>query len=284
MRGLTHRTLTVGGVSRTYLVYLPASLDAKTPAPLVFVFHGYLMSGQEMHDITRYADLADTEKIAVAFPDGEGGPDSAIDPWNVENSGQSVCGSGNLVSASGDDFAFVDAMKSDIAEDQCPDPAHIFASGFSMGAYFTEHIGCYRNDFRALAPHSGGTLSALSACTTGHVPIILFHGTSDSVIDDACDDPSVKPDTGFTAAAALWAKKNGCQNTFSTVKNSGSGGGTGQCISYDGCPSDGQVELCTFDGMDHCWAGGVSDTAGDACPTYADATQLQWSFFKTYAW
>jgi poly(3-hydroxybutyrate) depolymerase len=284
MRGLTNRTLTVGGSKRTYLVYLPASLDAKKAAPFVFVFHGYTMSGQEMHDITRYADLADSEGFGVAFPDGEGGPDSIADPWNVENSGQNVCGGGNLVSASGDDFAFIDAMKSDIAQDQCTDSAHLFSSGFSMGGYFTEHIGCYRNDFRAIAPHSGGTLADLSACTTAHVPIILFHGTSDSVIDDACDDPTVKPDTGFTAAASLWAAKNGCKATYTTIPNTGTGGGSGQCLLYDGCPADGQVELCTFNGMDHCWAGGAADTNGNACPTYADATQLQWSFFKTYAW
>jgi poly(3-hydroxybutyrate) depolymerase len=285
MRGLTNRSIVVGGVSRTYLVYLPATADPTAPLPLVFVFHGYTMSGQEMHDMTQYAALADSDGIALAFPDGEGGPDSLEDPWNVENAGQTVCGAGQDVSATGDDFAFVDAMKADIAQDQCIDAAHVFSTGFSMGGYFTEHVGCYRSDIRAIAPHSGGTLADLSSCTTGHTPIILFHGTSDSVIDDACDDPSVTPDTGFTAAATLWAAKNGCATTYTTIAANGSGGGSGQCRLYDGCPADGQVELCTFDGMDHCWAGGATaGAAGNACPTYANATQLEWDFFKKYAW
>ncbi|HEX7666818.1 MAG TPA: PHB depolymerase family esterase, partial [Polyangiaceae bacterium] len=163
-RGLTHRTLTVGGVSRTTLVYLPPSLDAKTRAPFVFVFHGYTMSGQSMHDITRFADLADKEGFGVAFPDGEGGPNSLVYPWNVKSSGQSVCGAGDGVSATGDDMAFVDAIEADVAQDQCTDTAHVFATGFSMGAYFTEHLGCTRADLRAIGPHSGGTLADLSSC------------------------------------------------------------------------------------------------------------------------
>jgi polyhydroxybutyrate depolymerase len=285
MRGLTHRSLEVAGLERTYLIYLPPSFDARTPLPFVFVFHGYTMSGQEMYDITRYAALADSEGIGLAFPDGEGGPDSLDAPWNVENPGQTVCGDGQYVDASGNDLAFIDAMKADVLNDQCLDAAHIFSTGFSMGGYFTHHIGCYRSDMRAVAPHSGGTLADLSPCTTGHVPIIIFHGTADSVIDDACDDPHVTPDVGFPASATLWAGKNGCQSTYSTIPTSGSGGGDGQCYLYDGCPSDGQVELCTFTGMNHCWAGGSTMGAeGNSCPTYASATELEWSFFKKYAW
>src|SRR5438132_1595276 len=83
----------------------------------------------------------------------------------------------------GDDFAFMDAMQADVLEDQCLDDNHIFLTGFSMGGYFAHHVGCMRPDIRAVAPHSGGTHD-LSACTTGHKPIIIFHGTADVVISD----------------------------------------------------------------------------------------------------
>jgi polyhydroxybutyrate depolymerase len=286
MRGLTSRSLAVDGLARTYLIYLPASANSSAPMPFVFVFHGYTMSGQEMYDMTQYTALADSEGFGLAFPDGQGGPDSLSYPWNIENSGQTVCGNGQGVTAAGNDFAFMDAIEADVSQDQCLDSAHVFSTGFSMGGYFTEHVGCYRSDIRAVAPHSGGTLASLASCTTGHVPIILFHGAADPVIDDACDDPTVTPDVGFPPAATLWAQKNGCQTTYSAVQEPGAeGGGTGQCYVYDGCPADGQVELCTFNGMGHCWAGGASPGSGDnACPTYASATQLEWAFFKKYAW
>src|SRR6185312_5334433 len=61
MRGLSSRSVMVGSKKRTYLVYLPQSLDPKKPVPLVFVFHGATMSGQAMYDITGYSKLADSE-------------------------------------------------------------------------------------------------------------------------------------------------------------------------------------------------------------------------------
>jgi poly(3-hydroxybutyrate) depolymerase len=88
----------------------------------------------------------------------------------------------------------------------------------------------------------------------------------------------VSPPQGVTPSATQWAQKNGCAGTVTrhTVKG-------GECIYYQGCPADGQVALCTFTGMAHCWAGGESGSIF-ACPTYEDATALEWAFFKQYAW
>lgn len=276
-RGLTHRTITAGGLERTYLVYLPESADPSAPMPLVFVHHGYTMSGQAMYDVTKYADLADRpgDHIALAFPDGQGGPDAFIAPWNV---GANVCPStgGAPPNATGDDFAFLDAMKADISEDQCLDHAHMFVTGFSMGGYFSHHVGCMRDDIRAVAPASGGTHD-LSACTTGHKPIIMFHGLADPLIPAGCDDPHSLAVLGTTPAATAWAAKNGCATTMTAHAVTG-----GTCYTYDGCPADGQVELCTFTAMGHCWAGGPPGIYG--CTPYAEATALEWQFFKQYAW
>ncbi len=276
MRGKTSRSIQVGGVTRTYVVYLPQADDPRTPAPLVFVHHGYTMSGQNMYDLTGYPALADTEHIALAFPDGEAGPSTAGPPWNV---GTNICPStsGTPPEGTGDDFAFLDAMKADIAQDQCLDTAHVFVTGFSMGGYFSHHVGCMRSDIRAVAPHSGGT-HALDGCPVARKPIIMFHGTGDPLIPDGCDDPAGVTPSGFTPAATEWAQHNGCATTTHTVPVT-----NGHCVIYDGCPADGQVELCTFDSMGHCWAGGV-DGSIYACGTYASATQLEWAFFKQYAW
>src|SRR4051794_32967359 len=141
MRSLSHRSLHVANLDRTYLVYLPPTLDPHEPVPLVFMMHGYTMSGQAMYDLTGYAALADREHIAVAFPDGQGGPNTLGAPWNV---GSNLCPStaGAPPSAPGDDNAFLDAMKADIASDQCLAAEHIYVSGFSMGGYFSHQVGC----------------------------------------------------------------------------------------------------------------------------------------------
>ena len=272
---MSQRTMMVAGLQRTYIVYLPDG-DPTTAMPLVFVHHGYTMSAQNMFDITGYVQLADREHIAVVFPDGEAGPNSLGAPWNV---GTDICPStsGTPPEATGDDFAFLDAMKADVAQDQCLDTQHIYVTGFSMGGYFSHHVGCERSDIRAVAPHSGGT-HPLDECPVAKKPIIIFHGTSDPLIPDGCDDPAATPVAGVTPSAAAWAEHNGCAQTATsrTVNN-------GTCVTYDGCPEGGQVELCTFNGMGHCWAGGLG-TNVFACNNYESATELEWAFFKQYAW
>jgi len=274
MRGKTSRMLSVGGVNRTYIAYLPMAIDPQTPVPLVFVHHGYTMSGQNMFDITGFPALADSEHIALAFPDGEAGPNVAGPPWNV---GTNVCPSsvGAPPLATGYDFGFLDAMHADLAQDQCIDTAHVFVTGFSMGGYFSHHAGCMKPGIRAVAPHSGGT-HTLDQCTNGHMPVIMFHGLADPVIPEGCDDPNGNTPAGYTAAATMWAQKNGCATTTQTMTVD-----NGTCAVFDGCPADGQVELCTFTAMGHCWAGG-SGTFG--CSNYQSATQLEWDFFKQHAW
>ncbi len=275
-RGMSQRTLEVAGLSRTYIVYLPQGVSASTPVPLVFVHHGYTMAASDMFDLTGYVQLADREHVAVVFPDGQSGPHSSGAPWNV---GSNVCPStsGAPPDAPGDDFAFLDAMKADVAQDQCLDRAHIFVTGFSMGGYFAHHVGCMRSDIRAVAPHSGGT-HALDGCPVARKPILILHGAADPLIPDGCDDPAATPVAGVTPSAAAWAAHNGCATTTHShaVTN-------GTCITYDGCPPDGQVELCTFNAMGHCWAGGLG-TSIFSCNNYESATDLTWQFFKQYAW
>jgi polyhydroxybutyrate depolymerase len=274
-RGLTHREAQIGDAARTYLVYLPMDVDPHAPMPLVVVFHGYTMSGQDMYDVTQYAALADSEHVAVAFPDGQGGAGSLGAPWNV---GDNVCPSyaGAPPDATGDDFAFLDAMKADIASDQCLDTAHEFVTGFSMGGYFSHHVACERSDIRAVAPHSGGT-HPLDQCPGTIKPIIIFHGDADEVIPTGCDDPGATAVAGVTPSATAWAVRNGCAatTTTTTVDN-------GTCRYYDACPANAQVAVCTFSGMGHCWAGGPQSLYG--CPNYEKATQYEWAFWKQYAW
>ena len=137
-----------------------------------------------------------------------------------------------------------------------------------MGGYFSNQVGCARPDLaRAVAPHSGGSHD-FSTCQAGHKPVILFHGTSDGLIDPNCS----------RQARDSWVAKNGCSTDVETIPVQG-----GHCERSRGCPADGQVELCLFDGMNHAWAGGAPNVSFSD-PNYASATDLLWSFFRQYAW
>jgi poly(3-hydroxybutyrate) depolymerase len=58
------------------------------------------------------------------------------------------------------------------------------------------------------------------------------------------------------------------------------------CEFSQGCPADGQVVFCKFQGMAHAWAGGPANYQGGFFnnSAYDSATDLAWTFFKNYAW
>jgi poly(3-hydroxybutyrate) depolymerase len=261
VRGKSNQTLTAGGLTRTFVYYAPATLKASEPAPLVIVAHGWLQSGQAMYDLTQYQKVADREGFVLMYPDGE---PASVGPWNI---GDGACPSTLLVlpTATGDDQAFVDGMIGFAESDQCLDHRHIFVTGFSMGGYFTNQVGCLRSDIAAIAPHSGGSHD-LSACPGSHKPVILFHGTKDGLIPTTCG----------LEARDRWVQHNGCGTEVENVTVTG-----GHCEYSKGCPNGAQVALCLFDGMDHGWAGGQG---AYGFPEYESASELGWAFFKKYAW
>ena len=269
-RGKTVQTLMVDGVARTFVLYVPESLDPNQPAPIVVVPHGYTMSAEEMFALTGYDKVADRDGVVIAYPNGQVG-----NPWAV---GTGTCGNGAFVAASGDDQPFMNALVDFIEADRCIDRAHVFITGFSMGGYFAHHSACMNPLFRAAGPHSGGTHD-LSGCTAGHKPMIIFHFESDSLIAYSC----------ATEARDKWVAHNGC--TLELPDAQPVEGGT--CEYYRGCPADGQVVLCSFAEPEggggesmtgHAWSGGVMGSSDYVIPQTESASELGWAFFKKYAW
>jgi poly(3-hydroxybutyrate) depolymerase len=216
------------------------------------------MSGDEMYRMTGYQQLADREKFVAVFPDGGG-----LSPWNV---GRGVNGWGAGVAANHNDQAFIDEIIKFVEADQCLDRAHMFVSGFSMGGYFSNEIGCLRNDIAGIGPHSGGSHD-LTSCPGKVKPVIIFHGDADWLI--------YYPNGQETRDR--WVKRNGCSSLSDKVKVK-----NGTCEYYRNCVPGGQVAMCTFSGLGHAWAGGNGGLFGD--PNYENAAGLGWAFFKKYGW
>ncbi|MDH5673933.1 MAG: hypothetical protein OEZ06_17380 [Myxococcales bacterium] len=254
--GTNSHSVMNGALNRTYIVHIPESLDPNAAAPVLFVHHGFTMSGQVMVDLTGFKGIADREGFIAVFPDGAGAT-----PWNV---GTGVCGVGGAVAGVEDDFGFVDKMLDAIEADHCVDRERVMTTGFSMGGYFSNHIGCQEggSKIRAIAPHSGGTYSG--DCSGAPLPVMLLHGTGDALIT---------PDCG-TGARDLWVQRNGCSSEFETRPVMG-----GHCEWHNGCPEGGQVVMCLFDGMAHAWAGAPQGLYGSG-PAFDDASELIWDFFK----
>lgn len=260
LRGKVPVSVNVGGAVRTFIYYAPSSIDPNEPVPLVLSPHGFAMSAEDMYVITGFKEIADREGFVAVFPQG-----NLINPWNV---GLGVSGAGALVnSASANDQGFVDAIIEFVGDDQCIDPKRIFVSGFSMGGYFSNEIGCLRDDIASVGPHSGGSHD-LTECPGTIKPVIIFHGDQDALI--------TYQDNGVLARDR-WVARNGCSSEVDSRPVYG-----GTCDYNRGCPPHGQVALCHFDGMAHAWAGGLGPANSD--PDRERASELAWKFWQDYAW
>jgi polyhydroxybutyrate depolymerase len=229
----------------------------------VLIFHGANMSAAQMRDLTGFERLADEHGFIAVFADGD-----AELTWNIRPADTQVCGIGELfTNPEANDFQFVDDMIADVARSRCVDRARVFATGFSMGGYFSHHLACQRPDLlRAAAPHSSGTYPG--PCK-GKVPMLMLNGTGDLVVDVDCG----------RSVLDLWVTRNGCSKEFERENIE-----RGHCERQLGCPERAQVTLCLLDDMCHAWAG--RGTGALLCladfgsgPDYEDASALIWRFF-----
>jgi polyhydroxybutyrate depolymerase len=258
--GESRHTLDVAGVERSFLYYAPAGLDPDVAAPVLIVAHGFEESAAEMVAITGYDSIADREGFVVLYPEGQG-----TVPWNI---GSGVCqgGARPVGSASGDDSALIDAMLAFVALDRAVDGEHVFMAGLASGGYLANDLACRRSDIRAIAAHSAGS-HALDACVAAQKPVLLLHGSEDAAVPVACS----------IEARDRWAAHNGCDTSADALAVLG-----GVCEVSLGCPANGQVTACTFEGMARGWAGGSAQAASFL--EFESASELSWRFFTTFAW
>ncbi|HEY4799686.1 MAG TPA: hypothetical protein VII99_11460, partial [Bacteroidia bacterium] len=63
-------TILSGGVSRSYILYVPAVYTSSQPAPLVFNFHGYGSNNSQQNFYADFKPIADTANFILVLPQG----------------------------------------------------------------------------------------------------------------------------------------------------------------------------------------------------------------------
>ncbi|KAI4833541.1 hypothetical protein E4T44_09356, partial [Aureobasidium sp. EXF-8845] len=127
-RGGADRTNTLsfttsGGVVRSYLLHIPSSYDANTPAPFAFSFHGRGASPQEEESISGLSNETFNPNYLVAYPYGinaewQGDPDAV----------------------GFDDIGFTLELLNNLTSTFCLDSSRLYASGKSNGGGFAANI------------------------------------------------------------------------------------------------------------------------------------------------
>lgn len=243
-RAVTSEWLDVAGTPRSFVLATPGTYARARRYPLVLVLHGDGQDSSAMRAAFPFDDVS-AEDAIVAYPSG------AALGWNLYDPAES-----------NQDLAFVIALVASLKARFAIDPARVFATGFSSGAFMLNQIGCRRPSLlRAIAPHSGGAPqeprdptatrwdNGFTRCadqTLGGGPaVMVIHGTADTL---------VTYDSGeFTAS--YWAYVDGCQPTRSLA------GKTPECAVHDGCPAATPVVFCSIPSLEHTlWTGAAEAT------------------------
>ena len=241
---ITHETMPLGGMDRSYILAVPQDYDGSKTYPLVLALHGNPGTPDQMLGDFPF-DAAGGEAI-VAYPGAAG------DNWDLATA-----------AASNVDMQFVQALPAEIAKKANVDTKRVFGLGFSGGAFFLNQITCQiPGIFKAFASHSGGAPYQTGAqtwpngcvkCAGSPTPAIVIHGTADT---------TVSPDDG-KFSAACWATTDGClQDPDSWPATTPS-----VCRRESTCNVVSPVELCLVDGLGH--------------QPWSDAPTVAWTFFRS---
>jgi poly(hydroxyalkanoate) depolymerase family esterase len=241
--------------TRAYTLYVPAG-DRGRPMPLVVMLHG---GGQHAMDVaigTRLNELAERDGVLIAYPE-QSRSANAMGYWNWFQPGDQVHGEGEP--------SLIAGITRRVIEEHPVDAGRIGVAGFSAGGAMAAVMGAtYPDLYAAAAVHSGLSYrgahdlpSALAAMSRGApsraespgrgVPLIVFHGDRDAIVDRVNADDLVEQGLRATGAPA-----EGATTTLGQVP----GGHAYTRTVYPGADGRPLVERWIVHGAGHAWSGG----------------------------
>jgi polyhydroxybutyrate depolymerase len=242
--GVSIRTLTVQGKQRYYRLYIPKSMNRTKPAPAILAFHGGSSTPEQFAKVTRLDELGGNQDgFVIAYPAGY---------EHFWHAGDDCCGppyKENL-----DDVAFVRAVLDDLAAVVNIDNRRIFATGFSNGGNMTYRLACELSDRIAAVAINASSLSLKNCSPKRPVPILHFHGTSDTFHPYSGGKGVTQYDyykLGAPETIDHWVKWDGCTNDTSVTYKKGAA----SCETHPHCSQGSEVTFCTIEGMGHQWPG-----------------------------
>lgn len=283
------RHLSHDGVERTYTLYLPASYDGKSAAPLLLLFHGGGGIGKRMVNFTGFDKICSEFGLIIVCPEG-------IDRhWNDGrvNTGHKAQ-LDNL-----DDVGFAMQIVDGLEKEFKIDPSRVYASGISNGAMMSYRLGLEHPErIAAIAPVVGALPEGLEKkqWSGTPVPAIIINGTKDPLVPfDGGEVHYFRKTLGrvlsVSDTVAFWAKRNQCTaapQVSDLQLNSDKSGMKVKKTVYGSCCDGADIEFYAVEGGGHTWHRDSrlsqylpAAVIGKACRDI-DSTALIWSFFQRH--
>ena len=260
-------TLHHNGLTREYILYIPASYNPTAKSPIVMNFHGYGGNAQVNFNYTNFSSIADTAGFILINP--QGALLNGISHWNV---------GGFTLGSTVDDVGFVSTLLDTISNSYNIDQNRIYSTGMSNGGFMSFLLSCQlSNRIAAIASVTGSmTPQIYNNCNPQHpTPILQIHGTTDGTV----------PYNGTTWTKPIeevlqyWVDYNNCNSTPSVtnvLNTNTSDGSTADHIVYSEGSNCVTTEHFKIIEGDHDWPGvwGNMDI---------NASSEIWKFFSRYS-
>lgn len=243
--GDSTKTITVGGLSREYILHVPSAYTGSAAVPLVLDFHPIGGSATTWRGSSPYPAVIDKEGVISAFPNGKTGPRG--NAWNVGGCCVSKVNGDDV-----DDVAFAKAIVQDIQKVACVDAKRVYAVGFSMGGGMSNYLACHAADvFAAVGPAAFDlTQQNEPGCTPARpISVIEWRGKNDNIVPYAGGHSALVTgmEIDFLGAVGTfqkWASKDGCTGSAGAADSN-------NCQTYAQCSAGVQVTLCTANSGGH---------------------------------
>jgi len=274
--GTQTRTLTTkDGLKRNYDLYVPKSLKAGTPVPVVFYFHP-LGTNKYYHQNTGGPQKAEQEGFLAVFAQGVNGS------WNAG----ACCATANGAAGGNpvDDVGFVREILAELESIACVDSKRVYATGFSNGGFLAHKLACEAADlFAAVAPVAAVNGVPSESCKPSRpVPVFMMNGTTDLLVPykGGFSFPLVTQGTFISAKETFegWTQRNGCSDAASVSFEQGKV----KCETHKQCSGGAEVTLCTVEGGGHCYFGELICFMGTN-NSDLKAIDATWEFLKRFS-
>lgn len=271
---LTEMSMSSGGITRSFYVYLPASYDATAPVPLVLAFHGFAQGALGLANYSGWESVAEQHGFVLVYPQGTG----LLSRWEsgLFSSEQQVV----------DDVAFVRDLIAYLRAMLCIDTTRVYANGLSNGGGMSYRLACELSDqITAFAGVAGAYTDWSNGCNpTRPVPVIIFHGTDDRLVPYEGGEDGFFRVPSVSDFARGWAERNGCDLSAPEITPQV---GDVSMIRYTNCDDDADVIFYTIHGGGHTWPGAnitrLADRFGGYVTRDISASAVMWEFFSQYA-
>ena len=282
-------SISVGGLERTYSIYIPSSYEPTKPIPTLFLFLGGGGTGQLIETLTlsRFNRIADREGFIVLYPDG------IEKHWNDGRGVQAFRAHRENI----DDVGFISALIDHLIRTFNVDAVRIYAAGISNGGQFSQRLACELSDRVAaigvVATQMPEHLTS-SCAPKRPVSLLMICGTEDPIVPWEGGEIGFRSGQKFgrvlsvSESIRFWTTKNRCPSspmiTYEPDRDPKDGTRIHRAI-YGPCSQETEVVLYTVEGGGHTWPGGyqylpsgiIGRTSRDI-----DANEVIWDFFKRH--